>query len=33
VLGRGGAKILAVDVREPNLESVFLLLTGKSLRD
>jgi ABC-2 type transport system ATP-binding protein len=33
VLGRLGARILAVDVREPNLESVFLHLTGKSLRD
>jgi ABC-2 type transport system ATP-binding protein len=33
VLGRGGARILSVDVREPNLESVFLHLTGKSLRD
>jgi len=32
-LGRSGARILAVDVREPNLESVFLHLTGKSLRD
>jgi ABC-2 type transport system ATP-binding protein len=28
-----GAKVLAIDVREPNLESVFLYLTGKSLRD
>jgi ABC-2 type transport system ATP-binding protein len=33
VLGRAGARVLAVDVREPNLESVFLHLTGKSLRD
>jgi ABC-2 type transport system ATP-binding protein len=33
VLGRAGAKVLSVDVREPNLESVFLHLTGKSLRD
>jgi ABC-2 type transport system ATP-binding protein len=33
VLGRAGAHILSVDVREPNLESVFLHLTGKSLRD
>jgi ABC-2 type transport system ATP-binding protein len=32
-LGASGARILAVDVREPNLESVFLHLTGKSLRD
>jgi ABC-2 type transport system ATP-binding protein len=28
-----GAKVLAIEVREPNLESVFLHLTGKSLRD
>jgi ABC-2 type transport system ATP-binding protein len=33
VLGRSGGRILSVDVREPNLESVFLHLTGKSLRD
>jgi ABC-2 type transport system ATP-binding protein len=33
VLGRSGARVLSVDVREPNLESVFLHLTGKSLRD
>jgi ABC-2 type transport system ATP-binding protein len=33
VLGRAGAHVLSVDVREPNLESVFLHLTGKSLRD
>jgi len=33
VLGRAHARILSVDVREPNLESVFLHLTGKSLRD
>jgi len=33
VFGRAGAHVLAVDVREPNLESVFLHLTGKSLRD
>ena len=32
-LGTAGARILSVDVREPNLESVFLHLTGKSLRD
>jgi linearmycin/streptolysin S transport system ATP-binding protein len=32
-LGRVGARVLSVDVREPNLESVFLHLTGKSLRD
>jgi ABC-2 type transport system ATP-binding protein len=29
VLGRAGARILSVEVREPNLESVFLHLTGK----
>jgi ABC-2 type transport system ATP-binding protein len=28
-----GARITAIDVREPDLESVFLHLTGKSLRD
>lgn len=28
-----GARIASIDVREPNLESVFLHLTGKSLRD
>jgi ABC-2 type transport system ATP-binding protein len=28
-----GARIVSIDVREPNLESVFLHLTGKSLRD
>jgi ABC-2 type transport system ATP-binding protein len=33
VLGEAGAHILSVEVREPNLESVFLHLTGKSLRD
>jgi ABC-2 type transport system ATP-binding protein len=33
VLGRAGARVLAVEVREPNLESVFLHLTGTSLRD
>ena len=33
VLGRSGAKVLAVEVHEPDLESVFLHLTGKSLRD
>jgi len=32
-LGKADARILSVDVREPNLESVFLHLTGKSLRD
>ena len=33
VLGRSGGKVLAVEVHEPDLESVFLHLTGKSLRD
>jgi len=33
VLGRSGAKVIAVEVHEPDLESVFLHLTGKSLRD
>lgn len=28
-----GARITAVDIQEPNLESVFLQLTGKALRD
>ncbi|TCP58062.1 ABC-2 type transport system ATP-binding protein [Tumebacillus sp. BK434] len=28
-----GAQILAVDVQEPNLETVFLQLTGRTLRD
>lgn len=28
-----GARVSSVEVREPNLESVFLHLTGKSLRD
>jgi ABC-2 type transport system ATP-binding protein len=28
-----GARVTSIDVREPNLESVFLHLTGKSLRD
>jgi ABC-2 type transport system ATP-binding protein len=32
-LGRSGAKVISVEVREPDLESVFLHLTGKSLRD
>jgi ABC-2 type transport system ATP-binding protein len=30
---REGARILAVEIEEPNLESVFLQLTGKALRD
>jgi len=32
-LSAGGARIRSVDVSAPNLESVFLHLTGKSLRD
>jgi linearmycin/streptolysin S transport system ATP-binding protein len=32
-LGEAGAHVRDVHVREPNLESVFLHLTGKSLRD
>jgi ABC-2 type transport system ATP-binding protein len=30
---RAGARITAVDIQEPNLEMVFLHLTGKALRD
>ncbi len=30
---RGGARITAVDIQEPNLEMVFLQLTGRALRD
>ncbi len=30
---RGGARITSVDIKEPNLEAVFLHLTGKALRD
>src|SRR5579859_8790 len=30
---RQGARITAIDIQEPNLESVFLQLTGKALRD
>ena len=30
---RGGARITDVDIREPNLEAVFLHLTGRALRD
>jgi linearmycin/streptolysin S transport system ATP-binding protein len=33
VVTREGVAISAVEVREPNLESVFLHLTGKALRD
>ncbi len=32
-LGRSGARVISVEVHEPDLESVFLHLTGKSLRD
>lgn len=32
-LAAAGVHVRSVDVREPNLESVFLHLTGKSLRD
>lgn len=32
-LGQAGAHVRGVEVTEPNLESVFLHLTGKSLRD
>jgi ABC-2 type transport system ATP-binding protein len=31
--GAVGARITAVDIKEPNLESVFLHLTGRALRD
>jgi ABC-2 type transport system ATP-binding protein len=31
--GRAGARILSVDIQEPNLETVFLQLTGRALRD
>ncbi len=30
---RAGARITSVDIKEPNLEAVFLHLTGKALRD
>jgi ABC-2 type transport system ATP-binding protein len=33
VLARQGARVDGVSVRRPNLESVFLQLTGKALRD
>jgi len=33
ILNQAGAHVTAVEVMEPNLESVFLHLTGKSLRD
>jgi ABC-2 type transport system ATP-binding protein len=28
-----GIKIRSIDIREPNLEAVFLHLTGRGLRD
>jgi hypothetical protein len=28
-----GIKIHSIDIREPNLEAVFLHLTGRALRD
>jgi len=28
-----GIKIYSIDIREPNLEAVFLHLTGRALRD
>ncbi|MBM4423256.1 MAG: ABC transporter ATP-binding protein [Chloroflexi bacterium] len=31
--GRAGARITSVGIREPNLEAVFLHLTGRALRD
>ena len=30
---RAGVRITSVDIQEPNLETVFLHLTGKALRD
>jgi ABC-2 type transport system ATP-binding protein len=30
---RGSARITSIDIREPNLEAVFLHLTGRALRD
>ena len=32
-VGRAGASVRAVEVTEPNLEAVFLHLTGKALRE
>ena len=31
--GKAGARITSVDIQEPNLEAVFLHLTGRALRD
>lgn len=33
VVGRHAARITSIDIREPNLEAVFLHLTGRALRD
>jgi ABC-2 type transport system ATP-binding protein len=33
IASQGGVRILSVDIKEPNLESVFLHLTGRALRD
>jgi ABC-2 type transport system ATP-binding protein len=30
---RAGVRVTSVDIQEPNLEAVFLHLTGKALRD
>ncbi|NMC78758.1 MAG: export ABC transporter ATP-binding protein, partial [Chloroflexi bacterium] len=30
---QGGVRITSVDIQEPNLETVFLHLTGRALRD
>jgi linearmycin/streptolysin S transport system ATP-binding protein len=30
---RSGVRIMSVDIQEPNLEMVFLHLTGRALRD
>jgi ABC-2 type transport system ATP-binding protein len=32
-LGRGGTRIVNLQVAEPTLEDVFIQLTGKALRD
>ena len=33
VLSRAGSKVKSISIQEPNLESVFLSLTGRVLRD
>jgi ABC-2 type transport system ATP-binding protein len=33
VVARAGARVRSIAVREPDLEAVFLHLTGKTLRD